>query len=314
LINTPGLDADYYFSGFLLLEIFCFTLIRLRFWYALTCAIIMYIAIISVYSILTGKVYELLINQSFFLFSVSAMSLTANYFMELSSRKDFLQSQLIQLRNIWLENSNQQLHQISKTDPLTGIANRRFFNQHLKKEWQRSSRLSLPVSLLMLDVDFFKAYNDIYGHLAGDRCLVSIAKLLAKFAQRPGDLVARYGGEEFVIVLASTPEQGGRYIAEKIMQAIHQLNLPNKGSKISNRVTVSIGLVSQVPSDNKKSKINNFIHQADQALYEAKKAGRSQLKVSCEELFLRENEINQAAEVKPDQKETSSTVDQSPAR
>ncbi|ERT08385.1 diguanylate cyclase domain protein [Lyngbya aestuarii BL J] len=175
-------------------------------------------------------------------------------------------------REIELRQANQQLKQLSRTDPLTQVANRGYFETYLQQQWQRSTREEYPLSVILLDVDYFKRYNDTYGHPAGDYCLKQIAQSLKKSVQRPADLVARYGGEEFVIILVNTDEKGAVHIAEKIRAEIQNLNIPHRASEVSDRVTVSIGIRTGIPTS--KPQPDTLIKQADEALYTAKKQGR----------------------------------------
>lgn len=167
-----------------------------------------------------------------------------------------------------------ELKILASSDSLTNLANRRYFDDTLKTEWQRMQRLKMPLSLLLCDVDFFKPYNDTYGHQAGDKCLVQIANVLKANTQRSGTLAARYGGEEFAVILPHTNAQEAYILAEKIRLAIEKINMPHLTSLISDHVTISIGASSVIPD--KELKIKEFIKQADKNLYEAKKQGRNQ--------------------------------------
>lgn len=171
-----------------------------------------------------------------------------------------------------LDTANQELKRLSASDGLTGIANRRFFDEHLSREWRRARRGSGDIALLMCDVDHFKAYNDTYGHQAGDDCLRQIAQTLSDAMERAADLAARYGGEEFVVVLPETPLDGAQIVAEKIQLAIQALNLPHSGSPHS-QVTLSIGVATLPPDEHNGP--HTLIKAADRALYRAKHAGRN---------------------------------------
>lgn len=160
-------------------------------------------------------------------------------------------------------------------DSLTQIANRRAFDQRLSNEWQRLSRENLPMSLLLCDVDFFKRYNDRYGHLAGDDCLRAVAKAIENGIRRPADLAARYGGEEFAVILPNTERDGSIFIAEQICQAIANLNILHEASYVCDRVSISIGVSTTFPVRKGDSRV--LIEHADKALYLAKNQGRDRV-------------------------------------
>ncbi|MBD2305024.1 diguanylate cyclase [Chroococcidiopsis sp. FACHB-1243] len=165
-----------------------------------------------------------------------------------------------------------ELQRLANLDSLTQIANRRRFDEYLNLEWRRMLREQTPLSLILCDIDYFKHYNDCYGHQAGDDCLRQIAQAIARTLNRPGDLVARYGGEEFAIILSNTPVLGAVQIAELVLAGIAQLKIPHAQSEVSTHVTVSLGISSQIPQANCLPHI--LITAADRALYHAKKVGR----------------------------------------
>tara|TARA_R110001592_G_scaffold233093_1_gene490606 strand:- start:11832 stop:12989 length:1158 start_codon:yes stop_codon:yes gene_type:complete len=166
-----------------------------------------------------------------------------------------------------------ELYQLSTVDALTSITNRRGFNEALSREWLRAKRSNTPLTLLMIDVDFFKAFNDSLGHLAGDECLRLIASALMNFTRRAGEVIARYGGEEFAILLPNTTGKDGVKIAENICQGIVKLNIQHPASGIAKNVTVSIGVYGAEPGQLDDSQ--ELIKFADNALYQAKAAGRN---------------------------------------
>lgn len=172
-----------------------------------------------------------------------------------------------------LQTVNQELERLASLDGLTGVANRRQFDLHLKREWQRLLRETAPISVIMCDVDFFKAYNDTYGHQMGDECLKQIAKILENCAQRSTDLASRYGGEEFVIVLPNTGIKGALQVADKIQHQIRALEIEHQKSEVSGYVTLSLGVACQVPNHDRSPE--SLIKLADAALYEAKSKGRN---------------------------------------
>ncbi|BBE50333.1 Phytochrome-like protein cph2 [Ferriphaselus amnicola] len=173
-----------------------------------------------------------------------------------------------------LNAANKELQRLSTTDGLTGIANRRMFDELLMREWRRCQRAKKPLALVMVDVDFFKQYNDTYGHQAGDACLQAVAKQMARSAPRASDVAARYGGEEFALILGDTEIDGAVWVANYIRQNIADLKMAHKRSPF-NHVTVSCGVAAIVPSD--KATPNELILSADHALYLAKEQGRDRV-------------------------------------
>ncbi len=174
-----------------------------------------------------------------------------------------------------IKKTEELLRRLSTTDALTGLANRRAFDLFLSDEWRRALRERRQISMMMLDVDFFKKYNDTYGHLKGDACLKSVAGVLKNVARRPGDKVARFGGEEFVVLLSSADAQHAVSIAEKIRMDVEALRIPHEKSDISDYVTISIGVVSITPQQNMSP--SDLINSADEALYRAKEEGRNRV-------------------------------------
>jgi diguanylate cyclase (GGDEF)-like protein len=173
-----------------------------------------------------------------------------------------------------LYEANGRLELQATTDGLTGIYNRRAFDRVLEQEWKRHERAALPLSVLLIDADYFKQYNDAYGHLAGDDCLRAIARSIQCTAHRTGDFVARYGGEEFAVILPLTDAQGAGRIAEDIRRHVQSLAMPHCDSSVGPHVTVSIGTTSAVPTLCRTHQ--EFLQDADVALYRAKAAGRNE--------------------------------------
>lgn len=164
---------------------------------------------------------------------------------------------------------------ISSKDGLTGISNRRRFDEYLENEWNRSARSQSSLALILCDIDYYKAYNDTYGHLAGDDCLKKIAGLLEHYARRAGDMAARYGGEEFVIILPDTREDQAARIAEEFRSAVEDLQILHRASAISDHITVSLGVAAIMPSRHNKPIL--LINLADEAMYKAKHSGRNRV-------------------------------------
>ncbi len=172
-----------------------------------------------------------------------------------------------------LASANRELEKLSRQDGLTGIANRRYFDSYLVTEVRRAAREKAPVSLILSDVDHFKAFNDCYGHQAGDDCLRRVAAALSSAGRRPADLAARYGGEEFAMVLPGTVLDGAVDVAQAVSRVIGGLAIPHARSAVDRNVTLSQGVVSLVPE--KESASEDLIQHADQALYQAKQQGRN---------------------------------------
>ncbi len=172
-----------------------------------------------------------------------------------------------------LQVANQQLQNLAMLDQLTQIANRRHFDKAIAIEWQRLMRERQPLSLLLCDIDYFKQYNDTYGHAAGDTCLTLVAQALKQAVQRSADLVARYGGEEFAVILPNTDSEGAFKVAQKIREALQQLEIPHLASKVDKNVTMSIGIATVIPVSTMEPL--ELIEEADRALYQAKASGRN---------------------------------------
>jgi diguanylate cyclase (GGDEF)-like protein len=188
--------------------------------------------------------------------------------------------------HVELKRQKELLKTLSYQDGLTGIANRRFFDDMLIHEHRRCKRAGAPLSALMIDIDFFKRYNDIYGHLTGDDCLKLVAKSMHAQLSRSGDLLARYGGEEFVCILPNTDLDGARNMAEKLRAAVIEQQIPHEAG-IDGVVTISIGVVSGQPVEGVDSR--RFLLQADHCLYQAKVSGRNRTRAErCSEESLRQ--------------------------
>jgi len=170
--------------------------------------------------------------------------------------------------------ANIELQKLAALDGLTGIANRRRFDETMLLEWQRGQRERQPLSLLMCDVDFFKHFNDTYGHMAGDLCLKRTAAVLTEHLRRPADLVSRYGGEEFAIILPDTDSEGAMTVARACVRTLEQLQIENLRAEPRGVVTISIGVASMVPG--RGFTPEDLVGAADEALYAAKRGGRNQ--------------------------------------
>jgi diguanylate cyclase (GGDEF)-like protein len=166
-----------------------------------------------------------------------------------------------------------ELREMATHDGLTGVANRRAFDQGYAQAWRLARRTGQSMALLMVDVDHFKRYNDHYGHQAGDVCLQRVAAQLTRFCQRPGDIVARYGGEEFVLMLPDTDRAGAMHVAQSLLASMQELGLAHAASDVASFVTVSIGVASTEALDSPLPE--RLLQAADRALYVAKNSGRA---------------------------------------
>jgi len=192
-------------------------------------------------------------------------------YLHMISQRSIVVKQLVQKKTRELSEANEKLRQISLTDGLTGIANRRSYDDYLEKEWMRAMREKTSITIIMIDIDHFKLFNDHYGHSVGDKCLKKIAQTLNSHFKRPADLVARYGGEEFSIILPNTDDAFD--IANNCRAAVEALHIFHEHSDISNVVTISVGVSSTIPTG--KSGPYELVNNADKALYRAKESGRN---------------------------------------
>jgi diguanylate cyclase (GGDEF)-like protein len=179
-----------------------------------------------------------------------------------------------------LQAANQKLLRLAVVDAVTGVANRRLFDQTFDRVWRSASRHQLEVALIMIDIDFFKSYNDSLGHPAGDECLRRVAKGLTDALKRPDDFLARYGGEEFAVILPQTDLAGASVVAERLRGSIEKLAIGHPASPIANHVTISQGVASILPT--REAARFTLISMADEALYGAKRSGRNRVSTLAE--------------------------------
>ncbi len=196
--------------------------------------------------------------------------------METDSRKE-RERELLEMAE-QLDAANKQLKRMSYLDGLTAVPNRRYFEEFFTREWKSAVRVEEFISLIMFDIDCFKAYNDTYGHLNGDDCLKKIAKALNNTLKRPRDFLCRYGGEEFIAVLPDTDEKGALEVAGRFLRETKKLKMTHKTSSVNKNVTISIGVATIKPGKKEKSK--SFVNKVDKALYAAKQAGRNCIKLA----------------------------------
>ncbi len=192
---------------------------------------------------------------------------------EMASRKAW-EKEIVTLAT-QLKEANKKLNKLSMTDGLTGIANRRLFDKKIEHEWRRAHRAQQSISLIMIDIDYFKLYNDNFGHQAGDKCLTKVAAALRNTLRRPADFVARYGGEEFVAIIPETNCSTANEIAEALRSAVVTLQIPHARPDKTNLVTISLGVFSMVPDTGQP--FHELISKSDDALYKAKFNGRNRV-------------------------------------
>lgn len=234
---------------------------------------------ILVSNYLNGVIDWTFLNRTYTFSSFLGMTLA--YATDRQHRENYLQNCMIELNRIELMQQAQQLSLLSQQDALTGLANRRYRDETLDNEWRRALRHETPLTIMMVDIDYFKAYNDTLGHLKGDECLKEIAIAISSIAARSGDLVARYGGEEFLLLFPMTNSQQALIQVERLMNAINKIAIKHPCSDVSPHVTISVGVATTIPRLN--DSISAFVARADHALYKAKTNGRNQYKIAVNE-------------------------------
>ena len=202
----------------------------------------------------------------------SALGFILCFREEKRNRTLFLQARLLELDNERIQTLADELERLSFIDGLTGVANRRYFDDYLDKAWRQCQRQQTPMTLMMIDVDFFKPYNDAHGHQKGDQCLRDLARALTMQAARPQDLAARYGGEEFVLLFPDADEQSAGALADRVLESVRELQIPHGQSEASDVVTISAGVVTVKPGPLLSP--HDLVAAADRALYQAKSRGR----------------------------------------
>lgn len=218
-------------------------------------------------------------HQQLITFETNLNRLVAERTDELAKANQQLQQELLERQKfeVLLGETNQQLYRLASLDGLTQLANRRRFDEYLVQEWRRMVREQTPLSLILCDLDCFKAFNDTYGHPAGDACLQRVAQAITQVVERPADLVARYGGEEFAVILPNTTIDGAIQVAEKIRAEVKALAIAHTNSQVSQFVTLSLGVTSIIPTSNLS--FTTLIAVADHGLYQAKAEGRDRIVV-----------------------------------
>jgi diguanylate cyclase (GGDEF)-like protein len=248
-----------------------------RFWPAVTAGI----ASLFVHGYLVTHMPDetgvLVFNTTLMALTCTVFVLYGNYKLEHDERMAFLLDAREEALNAELSVAHERLRRMATTDMLTDLANRRYFEEFLTECWARAHEQHRVLSLIILDIDYFKPYNDRYGHQAGDQCLIKVGQVLRTCIRRPGDLVARWGGEEFVVVLMDADVDAAAAAAERIRLAVAALELPHEGSACASHVTISGGRATVRPATGDSSQ--NLINLADEALYRAKAAGRNRVYV-----------------------------------
>lgn len=248
------------YESLIIIIMVAFSLGGMQFRQALTCALIVALSYVSLTASFLPKDTHFY-HHYFFLFSTLLVGAVSGYALEYQVRFNFLQRGALQ--------------NLAKTDPLTGLYNRGAINQKLNHLIYYAFRERKSVTLLLVDVDFFKNYNDFYGHIQGDHCLIQIASALASCCKRPLDFAGRYGGEEFLMMWFDAAPNEAESFARRVRQAIEALQIRHDASGVHNNVTVSGGMVSGIPDSQHLA--DKLLHQADQCLYRAKESGRNRI-------------------------------------
>ncbi|MCH7311961.1 GGDEF domain-containing protein [Acinetobacter sp. ANC 4805] len=225
---------------------------------------------------LHGSIDWTYLNRTYTFSSFLGMALA--YAIDRQHRENYLQNCMIELNRLELMRQAQQLSILSQQDALTGLANRRYLDEVLENEWKRSIRHEVPITIMMVDIDCFKLYNDTLGHIQGDQCLRRIAILLGSISSRSGDLAARYGGEEFLLLFSMTDKDQALSQVQRLMELVRNIAIAHPRSNVSKYVTISVGVATMIPHLN--DSLSEFISKADHALYVAKSNGRNQYHIA----------------------------------
>jgi diguanylate cyclase (GGDEF)-like protein len=286
MIGVAQGEAQHsYYAGLIMVFIVLYTWSRVRFiWATLTGWLI-----VVAYEILTlGFLHsptQVIWTHNFFFIGSNLLGMLACYSIERYARMDFVMARLLQEEQEKVRRANQELSErneelkgLAEVDDLTRIPTRRMFEQELKRGWRRTVRTSRPLTLLLCDLDNFKAFNETYGHQAGDECLVKIARAVAGSARRPGDYAARYGGEEFAVILQDTGIEGAQHVAERICRTVRDLAIPHAASTVAKNVTISVGAATIQPTHEREPEA--LVRKADECLFQAKGEGRNRVVVA----------------------------------
>ncbi|HGF9070354.1 TPA: GGDEF domain-containing protein [Acinetobacter baumannii] len=281
LINVleNGQDNVLFHAAMMYAIVIIYGAVGMRFYTAIIAGWVGGLIGILVSTYLNGDIDWTFLNRTYTFSSFLGMTLA--YATDRQHRENYLQNCMIELNRIELMQQAQQLSLLSQQDALTGLANRRYLDETLDNEWRRALRHETPLTIMMVDIDFFKPYNDSLGHLKGDQCLKDIATAISSIAARSGDLVARYGGEEFLLLFPMTNAQQAKIQAERLMNAIKKIAIVHPCSSFSPYVTISVGVATTIPRLN--DSISAFVSRADHALYQAKTNGRNQYQIALNE-------------------------------
>lgn len=266
--------AGPYLISLAMTVMFSHSVAQMRFWMAVVLDVCLCIGMVISLWFIPPAPMEIMIPLGLVMQSTITFTLFGCYSLERDERRNWLLRLRETKLTAALKTANERLDKVSRCDLLTQVANRRHFDEFLTRVWERAEIDGSVVSLIMIDVDHFKAYNDHYGHPAGDECLRQVAGTLKRRLRRPGDLVARFGGEEFIAVLTGTSLPIALQAAERIRIALERLQLPHVGSTTHSFVTASLGVACMKPMDPGASQ-QALIARADEALYRAKAAGRN---------------------------------------
>lgn len=257
--------------GSLYVVIIVYTVLGLRFVSACIAGWLSGVLALTYIAATNVKLDWLVFHETFTAANIVGMMMA--YLSEYRNRTVFLQSRLLELEKEKSEEMAKTMEKMSREDGLTGLANRRYFDAVYEREWRRAQRYGHCMSVMFIDIDYFKKYNDHYGHQQGDECIKTIATIISTQAQRAGDLAARYGGEEFVVIYPQTNADDLKSIGERTLSAIRDAQLANERSDIGDIVTASIGLACCIPSQSLN--MEALLKLADENLYKAKENGRN---------------------------------------
>jgi len=252
--------ASYVLAGVVLVNLYACMFLGFRFPVAASIAALLTAAHLG-FGFLLGAPLSELFYMTAILATSNVIGGIATYNLEHALRANFLETRV--------------LNELAQRDGLTGLYNRRIFDDYIRRIWRQSRREDVPIEIVFVDIDYFKIYNDVYGHQAGDDCLKKVAQTIARSAKRPFDFCARYGGEEFVLVLYGPPADYARTLPEQIRHDVMDLGIEHQGSEIGNFVTVSVGVALAHPGSGRS--LTGAIQTADEAMYEAKQEGRNRV-------------------------------------